>query len=571
MTAFTIDEEFIDLFPENWRIDISQDGTEWQTVSTGSSDGIIANQDYAFAFPSTTATLVRWVAEDGGILDGKVFTALSEFKVQEPRASAAEVVLSFSPPGDDGLSGGLSHLEVFWSTGELTISGTEVTSINGAEVNASEKIGPFIPGSLVLHRLSDLPGEERVFIGIRGRDEAGLLGPLEQSSIVTTDIAPAPVTLMEATNTAGSLALSFSASGDDGLHGVADYVITFNDHALDVIANTAPQWEFALSVNTADDGTLSAAFNGNTMPDGRYEIQIQAIDEAGNRSFPSNSIRVQIGEESDTEAPACITGLIANLDSQTGAEAPISSIAVGPDTESLNLLTTRDTLALTDRDSGTVYSLAQESEGLLIEVALANQTRIQDVTLHHIPGFESYLAEVQAASCDGESTLPELLELEASSVDEGIRLIPRNAGLTCSVIRIELSLPQLADHFVLGLADISVTRSPYPSGTLTLSWFGTGDDGLDGIAASHSISAACEDAVPVTLDALVIGTPAGALAPERVVIPGDYLQSRVPCETITEFEVTTCDEANNCTESALSVAWESGTTDPLATLSCAIP
>ena len=321
MTAFTIDEEFIDLFPENWRIDISQDGTEWQTVSTGSSDGIIANQDYAFAFPSTTATLVRWVAEDGGIRDGKVFTALSEFKVQEPRASAAEVVLSFSPPGDDGLSGGLSHLEVFWSTGELTISGT-ITSINGAEVNASEKIGPFIPGSLVLHRLSDLPGEERV-LSIRGR-MSGLLGPLEQSSIVTTDIAPAPVTLMEATNTAGSLALSFSASGDDGLHGVADYVITFNDHALDVIANTAPQWEFPLSVNTADDETLAAAFNGNTMPDGRYEIQIQAIDEAGNRSFPSNSIRVQIGEESDTEAPACITGLIANLDAQTGAEAPIS-------------------------------------------------------------------------------------------------------------------------------------------------------------------------------------------------------------------------------------------------------
>ena len=27
MTTFSIDEEFIDLFPENWRIDISQDGT----------------------------------------------------------------------------------------------------------------------------------------------------------------------------------------------------------------------------------------------------------------------------------------------------------------------------------------------------------------------------------------------------------------------------------------------------------------------------------------------------------------------------------------------------------------
>ena len=150
---------------------------------------------------------MRWVAEDGGIRDGKVFTALSELGAQEPRASSAEAVFSFSPPGDDGLSGGLSHLEIFWSTGELTSSGTEVTSVNGAEVNASEKVGPFIPGSLVLHRLSELPGEERVFIGIRGRDEAGLLGPLEQSSIVTTDVAPAPVTLIEATNTTGSLVL----------------------------------------------------------------------------------------------------------------------------------------------------------------------------------------------------------------------------------------------------------------------------------------------------------------------------------------------------------------------------
>ena len=127
-------------------------------------------------------------------------------------------------------------------------------------------------------------------------------------------------------------------------------------------------------------------------------------------------------------------------------------------------------------------------------------------------------------------------------------------------------MPQLADHFVLGLSDISVTRSPYPSGTLTLSWFGTGDDGLNGIAASHSITAACENAVPVTLDALVIGAPAGSPAPERVVIPGDYLQGRCLPETITEFQVTTCDEAGNCTESALRVNWESGSTEPIATL-----
>ena len=80
------------------------------------------------------------------------------------------------------------------------------------------------------------------------------------------------------------------------------------------------------------------------MPDGLYDIQVQAIDEAGNRSFPSNSRKIQIGEESDTEAPARITGLNANLDAQTGAEAPISSIAVGPDIESLSLLTTSDTL-----------------------------------------------------------------------------------------------------------------------------------------------------------------------------------------------------------------------------------
>ena len=91
----------------------------------------------------------------------------------------------------------------------------------------------------------------------------------------------------EATNSAGSLVLAFSASGDDGLHGdVNHYVITFNDQALDVVANTAPQWEFPLTIATADDGTLSATFDGNTMPDGLYDIQVLAIDEAGNRSFP---------------------------------------------------------------------------------------------------------------------------------------------------------------------------------------------------------------------------------------------------------------------------------------------
>ena len=156
MTSFTIDEEFIDLFPENWRIDISQDGTEWQTVSTGFGDGVIANQDYAFAFPSTTATLVRWVAEDGGIRDGKVFTALSEFKVQEPRASSAEAVLSFSPPGDDGLSGGLSHLEIFLSTGELTW-----LLRNGSYVRQWRRSKRLGKGRSLYSRLSRLASSER--------------------------------------------------------------------------------------------------------------------------------------------------------------------------------------------------------------------------------------------------------------------------------------------------------------------------------------------------------------------------------------------------------------------------
>ncbi len=571
-TSFTVDEEFIDLFPDTWRIDISQDGTEWETVSSGTNDSVAANRTYEFAFPTTNATLVRWIAENGGIRDGKVFTALSEFHVTEARASAAEVVLSFSPPGDDDQSGGLSHLEVFWSTSELNVAGSEITSINGSQVVSSEKAGPFIPGSLVLHRIDGLPGEETIYVGLRGRDEAGLLGPLAQTSILTTPVAPAPVTLLEAINVGGSLSLSFTESGDDGYTGTVDhYLISFNDITLDVVTNTEPEWEFPLTVNQDETGALVADFNGNTMPDGQYQIQIQALDEAGNRSFPSNAVTVQIGEESDTEAPDCISGLSAVLDAETGAEAPISSIAVGTEVGALGALTTSDTLALTDRDSGTVYSLAQESEGLIAEIILSNQTRVQDITLHHIPGFESYLATVNSAACDGDNAIPELLELEPTLGDEGILLSPRVSGLTCSIISLELELPQLADHFVLGLAGISVTRSPYPSGTLTLSWFGTGDDGLDGYADSHYVSASCNGEMPVLLDALVLGTPAGPLAPERVVIPGDYLETRMPCESATEFQVTTCDDALNCTESALRIDWENGNIQPIETATCTAP
>ena len=128
-------------------------------------------------------------------------------------------------------------------------------------------------------------------MGVRGRDEAGLVGPLATSDVQTDAIAPAPVELQAVTNDGGSLRLEFTASGDDALTDEAhEYVVTFGDSVLDLVTNTVPAWEFVLESSQLESNILTAEFDGNAMPDGRYAIQVIAVDESGNRSFPSNAV-----------------------------------------------------------------------------------------------------------------------------------------------------------------------------------------------------------------------------------------------------------------------------------------
>ena len=461
--AFAIDAEFIDVFPASWRIDASQDGTQWSTLVSGTSDGIEAGNYYEFGFPAQPATLVRMVAESAGVRDGKVFTALSEFEVERPRPISAEVVLSFSPPGDDGLTGGLNELEFFWSTSRLLLDGEDVVTADGANVTASQKNGPFFPGSLVLHRLSGLPGEETIYIGVRGRDDAGLVGELATAEVVTVPVPPAPVVIESITQTEQLISLQFSASGDDALSGDADhYLMTFNQGVVDLVTNTSADWEWQLQANVLDDASLTANLATNIMPNGRYLVQIVAVDEAGHRSFPSNAVLVQVGAEEDLVAPACVSGLEGILASETGTLASIATIELSPDGETYTALGSIDTLALTDQDPSTVYSYAQEAEALWMRINLANETRLDKAVLDHIPGFEAYLATIQSATCDQSTGPAELQALEPTLTESGVELTPTTPGMQCATLTLQLELPRLAEYNVLGLADLQVMRAPYP-------------------------------------------------------------------------------------------------------------
>jgi hypothetical protein len=420
--------------------------------------------------------------------------------------------------------------------------------------------------------LSGLPGEETIYVGARGRDDAGLVGELATAQVLTIPVPPSPVTIESTNQTDQSLSVQFSASGDDALSGDADgYIITFNQGVVDLATNTSADWEWQLQANAIDDTSMIATLDTNLMPDGRYAIQIIAVDDAGHRSFPSNAVMIQIGAEEDLTAPACLVGLEGVLASESGALAPISKIELSPDGETYTSLGSSDTLTLTDQDPGTVYSYAQETEALWMRLTLANKTRLDKAVLDHIPGFEAYLATVQSATCDESNGPAELQALEPTLTESGVELIPRTQGLKCTTLTLQLALPRLADYNVLGLADLQVMRAPYPSGTVTLSWVGTGDDDLEGVASTQAVYATCEGQNRTHLDALVLGPPSGPFAPERVVIPGDYLNNSVPCDTITELAVATCDEAANCVESALQVNWEASTIMEIDTLTCTAP
>lgn len=222
------------------------------------------------------------------------------------QAPTSSVQLSWTAPGDDGMTGTASQYDLRYST----------SVINAANfASATRWVGtpvPTSPGSTQSTTVTGLLGNTTYWFAMKAGDEVPNWSAISNVvSFMTTalldSVRPAMVTNLAITGvTETSASLSWTAVGDDSLTGTASsYDIRYSSTPI-----TALNWASATQVSGeptpgAPGAAQAFTVNGLTRQT-TYYVAIKVTDDGGNASALSN---VPSATTPDLTRPATITDL----------------------------------------------------------------------------------------------------------------------------------------------------------------------------------------------------------------------------------------------------------------------
>ncbi|MBN1327082.1 MAG: hypothetical protein JW996_03945, partial [Candidatus Cloacimonetes bacterium] len=219
-------------------------------------------------------------------------------------ATEYEIILYWTAVGDDSLAGTAYQYDLRRSDEEINESNWD-----NAQVLNSLPI-PSPSGQLEEFIDSDVEQTEIWFYGIKVIDDAGnrsVLSNITQNALLIDTIAPAPITDLEAEATEMEIILSWTAPGDDGIEGEAEYYELRRSTDAITNENWADTEILPDPPVPAPAGELQTFTDPDLDPGIVYYYGIKAIDNAGNISEISN-----IAENSllqDQTPPGTITTL----------------------------------------------------------------------------------------------------------------------------------------------------------------------------------------------------------------------------------------------------------------------
>ncbi len=236
------------------------------------------------------------------------------------------IALSWTTPGDDGMSGTASQYDIRYSTAFITEA-----NFSAATAVASPP-APSTAGSLQSFTVSGLNSGTAYFFAIKTADEIPNWSAI--SNITTTSTsndATSPVTIASldaVLPTLNSITLVWTAPGDDGSVGTASsYDIRYSTSTI-----TAANWDAAtqLSSEPAPNpaGTPESLSVAGLAENTTYYFAIKAGDERDNWSDLSNIASNKTAL--DSTPPASINDLAAAPGSENG-EIDLSWTAPGDD------------------------------------------------------------------------------------------------------------------------------------------------------------------------------------------------------------------------------------------------
>jgi hypothetical protein len=228
------------------------------------------------------------------------------------------VTLSWTTPGDDGMTGTASQFDLRYSTAPITatnfLNATRWTSMPA----------PAAPGTRQSVTVSGLQANTTYYFAIKTADDVPNWAPISnvfnRTTLQAPDVVrPGPVASLAVTGMTDSTAtLGWSAVGDDSLSGTATrYDIRYSTSPI-----TAANWGSATQVSGEPTPGAPGAAQSYTVTglsrQVTYYFALKVEDDAGNVSALSNVVNATTP---DTKAPAAIVDLGVSLVGGTGPAA----------------------------------------------------------------------------------------------------------------------------------------------------------------------------------------------------------------------------------------------------------
>ncbi len=415
--------------------------------------------------------------------------------------TSSSATLTWTAPGDDGVTGTASAYDLRYSTSPITEGNwNAATQITGEP-------SPSVAGSAESFVVNGLNSDTTYYFALKTSDETNNVSPLSNlASATTPDVtAPAAVAnLAVASVTSSSATLTWTAPGDDGMIGTAT--------AYDLRYSTAPitegNWNAATQVAGEPSPSVAGAPESFTVnglnSDTAYYFALKTSDETNNASPLSN---VASGATPDVTAPAAIANLA--VVSVTSSSATLTWTAPGDD-GTIGTATTYDVRYGTAPITAGNWASATLATGEPVPVAAGSPQSFA------VTGLNSDTTYYFALKTSDEANNISPLSNVAS-------------GTTPDVT---------APAAVANLAVASVTSS-----SATLTWAAPGDDGVTGTASAYDVR---YSTTPITAGNWASAPPAaGEPAPVVAGSPQSFVVTGLSSDRTYYFALKTSDEANN--------------------------
>ncbi|MBI3097824.1 MAG: fibronectin type III domain-containing protein, partial [Planctomycetes bacterium] len=235
-------------------------------------------------------------------------------------ASNTSVLLTWTAPGDDGMTGTCSSYEIRYATAAIVTAGdwAAATLAGGAPP-------PSAAGSPESFTVTSLSTETTYFFGVRATDDSANQGAVGNSPSARTDVtAPTAIAdLATGSVTSSSVDLTWTATGDNGGAGTAaSYGIRYATTPILTVGDFASATPVTGEPAPASAGTLQTMTVTGLSSATTYYFQISVSDEIPNTTTTtgvSPSATTAVGSPTNLSASAGSGQLSLSWDTVSGA------------------------------------------------------------------------------------------------------------------------------------------------------------------------------------------------------------------------------------------------------------